>query len=1340
MSVDIISYEEEPSKQSSAKSSQSSNATKESENCYESVAHKWLSTPKQFYRGSLLYGNLHGSGIYLYDEAKKIFYNGFFYANKLEGYCQVFYHSSSTYFQGLFKDNKRFGPGVLTYSNGHQDVGLWDGFSLVRVGKSNINIPTLSVTNEGMVKVLKYRSVVDVCPQKCPDIAEEILKSLGAPESLLAKAKELYNTDVKNKNSLFFNKTKYDRYYPEKIPTIEILVDGPRDEEVHQPGAQVDTEEEMQETQILTQKVEMLKCYVDEIEKTLRDIKDEITETDKKIEFCLNCCKADEAEDMRKPTEMSVNEDMKDYNSTVMNFSAMGLDWSMSDIHSTSTLSTVGITKQSSEMPKEESARETYEKEVCECLEEMDIEDLRELEVKQIELKKDEFFYDEIYKHLSAEIEKIEKVLNSKKTVRTKKIVVNQMMAWNNEALLVEMTKHSFVHRNTEYMVNFRVPSVLLGNRLGFMEIGQQEKLCYEYLEHCHSSTPLGVMRYLVDHKINVNVTDFKGNSGMFYAVINNKFEIIRTLIEFGANLDQINDDGVTPLGISILNYLSHKHKISNWETAFLPETTMSQEDQHDIKNWYPSNSFMSVNGLSSAQGLGKKQKHNVSLSSLNAVSCIFTTKFPEYTTECNVEITEETTKEFANITKTITSLIHFGAKTNLGEAPLPTFLMSIYTENYSIVKEFLDNGANSNAVTADERLNALHIIASNRCTEENIFIANLLASYECDPNARTSTTHWQDQKRQLLVNALHMEDIEEDAGKNALHLLCMRTDFPSDCCDFFEKIASLFLNKVDTDATYLGLDALRLAMVAGNLNLVDFLLRSGRFDPYKNVPHEGNVLSMFLADRYKNILSKEAKSKIIKHLVASNVNPLTPFDVYGNVFEFIEQELDTAKSPNELKETLKELAAQTLYKNILLNVSNLLYDFAEEKNLDCESLRPLFKYLTPDSFLDNLKLLFNYDRIGAKRYDKNAMLDVIERVKNKIDRKMSVSSRNVKVFEDVDYDDRIDSMDFRKILLPDKQVILFPPGLDDESKYLVCFECYSKMTQTTFTCPMCEFVHFCDKKCFANNSKRKTQFKHPCQIKAPESKVSEEAIEEKELSLLSEWDRIKTARATKEKKYLARFEKHLHHEKFPSDGKRKVKRHMVSKTTTMVSCLIKKHETKQQLKDLSQKLHRFSAMAKKKFEPTTPMDSTEILFKEMNADVFSGKSVEGKPSEAVAKVTKKAERALKRDISNATGKGDKSGVCKSPCMNVSDILLKYPDTIISSHFEPLPNLKEPYLIRKTRKVPAKPHFFMEMLSKLFPDIHLPEMLLPYTCYSDGGHLYYEFNNTNLFCRNYSIM
>ena len=59
---------------------------------------------------------------------------GTFYLDKKEGYG-TFHYANGDRFEGLYKDNERFGPGVLTYQNDvlGKEVGVWHREKLVRL-------------------------------------------------------------------------------------------------------------------------------------------------------------------------------------------------------------------------------------------------------------------------------------------------------------------------------------------------------------------------------------------------------------------------------------------------------------------------------------------------------------------------------------------------------------------------------------------------------------------------------------------------------------------------------------------------------------------------------------------------------------------------------------------------------------------------------------------------------------------------------------------------------------------------------------------------------------------------------------------------------------------------------------------------------------------------------------------------------------------------------------------------------------------------------------------------------------------------------------------------------
>lgn len=124
----------------------------------DKIKKEWSKGLPQKYIGEVLHGNLHRHGFYFVECGEKIFCDGLFYTNKLEGYAQVFYNNGSN-FQGLFKNNLRFGPGVLTYPNGEQDVGLWKEQYMIRTGSLDKDnwMPRIATTAMGQLKLLRHR-------------------------------------------------------------------------------------------------------------------------------------------------------------------------------------------------------------------------------------------------------------------------------------------------------------------------------------------------------------------------------------------------------------------------------------------------------------------------------------------------------------------------------------------------------------------------------------------------------------------------------------------------------------------------------------------------------------------------------------------------------------------------------------------------------------------------------------------------------------------------------------------------------------------------------------------------------------------------------------------------------------------------------------------------------------------------------------------------------------------------------------------------------------------------------------------------------------------------------
>ncbi|XP_021103095.1 ankyrin repeat and MYND domain-containing protein 1 isoform X3 [Heterocephalus glaber] len=81
------------------------------------------------YRGQFYRDHCHGLGTYVWPDGSS--FTGTFYLSHREGYGSM--NLKTRLFQGLYKADIRFGPGIETYPDGSQDVGLWFRTHLIKL-------------------------------------------------------------------------------------------------------------------------------------------------------------------------------------------------------------------------------------------------------------------------------------------------------------------------------------------------------------------------------------------------------------------------------------------------------------------------------------------------------------------------------------------------------------------------------------------------------------------------------------------------------------------------------------------------------------------------------------------------------------------------------------------------------------------------------------------------------------------------------------------------------------------------------------------------------------------------------------------------------------------------------------------------------------------------------------------------------------------------------------------------------------------------------------------------------------------------------------------------------
>ncbi|XP_050298367.1 uncharacterized protein LOC126737495 isoform X2 [Anthonomus grandis grandis] len=1131
----------DPSRSSTFESSQDEIPYRSSKRSLQKVTWE-----EDSYEGIVVNGNLHGWGLYYTQRgSQRYFYDAQFYINKLEGYGEIFYENGS-YFQGLFKKQLRYGPGVLTYPNGSQDVGFWNGFKLIRLTcvVGNDLVPKIANTQLGRSKLMCNRYLVQL--ENNNFMEEHVFPSMEEKPSKYLD--QVHNIDVRNPNSLFFHKKFYDeQFFRGEECTINVVVE---DGGTSTPEY-IDEALFQERTTILRRKIK----EVSDSWETFAALKKNLID---KVEQCRVCCK-----DQVSQAENTIQEEEEEEEQLNVADSVSPIAFKLVATSETPTESIFdsqllvgrsGLIFQPVEVSQTHSNIEPvpalmskesqvevgpFREFTCSCEEEI-TDDLQYMEDQLENISRQELYYrnirDELQKKLNKMIETEEKTNQTK--FQYKKVKVNELWAWNNEETLIEMQKHCFRHRNSEDMVNFDVPSLILGERKTFGPTGEHEELCQKFLLACSKGNKNFVKKCLRQDQVHPNVTDARGNSGMFFAASKNQQNVISILTNFGGKLDQLNDEQLTPLSMTLLQYICVKNNCEDWEKAFLPSSTACKVP--DLPKWYQVKSFFSMPSGSSLNSSlldqeyaesnhriielfqrisnmpikrGSLRKAASKISYIFDLNCL---KLPEKRVENKEETPVNKADELLKSTYlTITTLLDYEANPNACEVPYPPLVLSLFTENADI----LLRAKADPKVTIEEDLTCLHIAASLPPTENNIEICQVLVKYDCDPNKKTLPTHWEDKRTTYTGPLLEIFQIQ-DTGKNPLHLLCMRSDFGYDTSDYFQNVAKILIDAhIDVTEKYLGHTPLSLAVLSGNIKLAKCLLKSNLFNPYEPLEYcMGNILTLYALKRFENSLSIEQVKAMLAALVELNVNVLYEVEDAENAIVFVEdfdtflEQLDqgekkTKKSKKKEKHSqreviidfLKILARQTIVKRIQLKVVQMLIMFTEEgiplEDSDiCKTL--VSEFLTPAEVIKNVEIIFVTRTFGKDRLKARKLKELVafadlhkKPVKGLIkqQKKKKGNAKDPPKEERSKYSlDTIDSLSTDLELISKRQCYVHPvyltiPGLDDPLKYKVCFHCLRGKEKRLKVCPRCQLIYFCSLQCNKSNLKVKSQ--HGCNL-----------------------------------------------------------------------------------------------------------------------------------------------------------------------------------------------------------------------------------------------------------------
>ncbi|EFA07740.1 uncharacterized protein LOC107398399 [Tribolium castaneum] len=1406
-----------------------------------SGCEKWLKeNTHQKYTGQFLYNNLHNKGVYLNDEkGNQTYMDGLFFSNKLEGYGRVIC-ADNTVFEGLFKQHVRFGPGVVTHLDGSQDVGIWDGFSLIKlcVCVGDDFVPRLGKSSLGKARLLHFRSSVPICP-KPPDPAKQFLD---------LESDQLYNVHVKNPRSLVFNNVEYQKsFFTEQECTIDELV----------------SEEEFNEDEMFEEIVTKPECdcfqpnlnrfghmcvQLQEVESKLEIITSKKTRLEEKLSQCKYCCdhivvptkpktKHHQIEEETEvvETEITKTATQKKESRKVLSFySCSSTASENSEYHNITrseielknylyfTESTASIeeqVEQTAGCPLRDKSSgftlpfshwdsdssdlqfnkphlinfdvyskyvEEEEEEVspkpsplyhCFCTEKL-IENINILKRQLQTIVQEETFYhtvrNTIKNHLDIEFSRLNQNEERRRFVR--KVVVRDVLAWNNEKLWITMLQHCFRHRFSEHNVRFNVCDLLTGQRQYFQNAGDYEAACKNFLEECSQGSEQNVFNYIRTKNINPDLCDARGNTGLMLATLGEKMNCVSMLVDCGAKVDAMNDEGLTPLTMSLLKYISSKFQVTDWEKAFLKVQT-SPELFH-TQQWRATESLLTQLCDS------KTMIYSTDLSA-NEQKYIFNTDFIRVFATPKKKFDKKKGREekcderqLITIKKTILTLLRFGADPRIGDVPLKPIFLSVFTDDSDILQGLLKSNADPNSLFSDEHLTCLHLIVSLKPSLEKVKMCEILLSHSADPNIKTHPNHWSQLRKELLGEG----NDYCDEGKNALHMLCLREDFFNDSEDLLIWIASILVaNGCRTDDLYLGHTPLSLAVIRGNTKLIESLLK--RVDPYQLLGNEmGNALTVLILNRFPSILPKDVKKDVAKCLIHNGLNPLTRIGEFENVIAFMENEqLLNVKSKKKTtkkktkKKNKKQLShskkgkkkkksksssrghrktktesvedfiisetRQTLYRHLQGKAIKFLYTLLCEAIVADPLTVVLAKFVKPHEVLGIIQLLFQHGAIDFSHFSYSLISDLVQfvRIQHHFNEKQSEEEFN-KLKE------TIKNTPWKPLKRISRNIYLPPPETDDqEDKYIVCFQCLKSEGKHLIRCPSCELVYFCSEHCNRLNDKI-SKF-HPCKVTFYDAvlEIIKDQVQPSRINVL-----LKMAEKMRKERiamiHLLELEEKVKKLKF-----------IPTRTRIRFEELYNKFQIAE--KEREEFAHRNSLW-----------DYASILMQNKSQSAVRDVYFEKIPDVAANRIYKSYSNVFTKvasELSNASSNVDSKFV--DTFRSYQNILYNSPQGISPTStavmFTPKPRRFSQFMLSKNSsstlriaELQRKPeekrkstlvngavkddlvsqgskkekheerkdkNYYMDLLSKIFADFNLPLLLLPYACYKDG-QVYYS--------------
>ncbi|KAF5909795.1 ankyrin repeat and MYND domain-containing protein 1, partial [Clarias magur] len=451
------------------------------------------------------------------------------------------------------------------------------------------------------------------------------------------------------------------------------------------------------------------------------------------------------------------------------------------------------------------------------------------------------------------------------------------------------MQAHIHTHRFQVKELDWNVGAVLAMTRDHFGPKGPLELRSERLIREASLGYFQNIQSILSDGKVHPDVGDVRGHTALIAATVNCHDNVINLLLDRGAYVNKLNDEGMSALAVCSVLY---------YPLQCLQETMAEKNPQDVTTEPEISESSTLANILQRAAAEeGPKDVVNKKLLVIDRLSN------PDKPGECST-VQKFETSEHHRITlmktkneaywATLKLLLERGADPNVSSIPMPVIFLAIKAGHVEAVQRLLECGARTDLhLTAEQKgLYPLHV-AAGLPGPEGAKITELLLHAVADPNVKAQDASEvyeldkvsnEEQVCSGNMSSLGCElpaciyktsgEAPKEGGRTPLHVACQRD---TDYANASDVVSILLSHKASTDHLWSGHSPLSLAIASGNDLAVDELL-AAQADP--NLPlscRVGNALCAAANIYYNPGPRLRNRIKLVERLVKAGANILMP-------------------------------------------------------------------------------------------------------------------------------------------------------------------------------------------------------------------------------------------------------------------------------------------------------------------------------------------------------------------------------------------------------------------------------------------------------------------------------